>query len=229
MKLYKISLKVFTLLLCCMGNVVSVHGTELNANEMSNKEKIQCGNLVYAGTRSSICFSNKFLSRVSSETSIQVSRSFKDIRLDSKDLFSTPFCIMSGEDSFTLNKAEQKNIRKYLENGGFLLSSPNCSNQAWDTALRRNFKAIFPDQKFQKINMDHPIFQMIYPIKSLRLKSGGTTKLEGLFINDRLVMIHSKEGLNDVKNAKGCCCCGGNEIKEAQQVNVNILTYSLLH
>ena len=208
---------------------VFVNAGELDSNALSNKEKIQCGNLIYAGTRSSVCFSNKFLSRVSSETSIQVSRSFKDVKLDSNDLFATPFCIISGEGSFSLNKAEQQNMRKYLENGGFLLSSPNCSNKEWDSALRRVFKSIFPDNKFEKIAMDHAIFSMIYPVKSLHLKSGGSTKLEGLFIDGRLVMVHSKEGLNDVKNAKGCCCCGGNEIKEAQQVNVNILTYALLH
>ena len=218
---------ILSCLLLCLSS--SLMAGELDSNGLSNKEKIQCGNLIYAGTRSSICFSNKFLSRVSSETNIQVNRSFKDVKLDSNDLFDTPFCIISGENSFNLSKAEQKNLRKYLENGGFLLSSPNCSNKEWDAALRRTFKAMFPDNKFQKIDMDHAIFQMIYPIKSLHLKSGGSTKLEGLFINERLVMVHSKEGLNDVKNAKGCCCCGGNEIKEAQQVNVNILTYALLH
>ena len=77
--------------------------------------------------------------------------------------------------------------------------------------------------------MEHPIFSLVYKVTALHLKSGGTTRLEGLFIGERLVMVYSKEGLNDVSNAKGCCCCGGNEIKESQKMNVNILTYSLLH
>jgi hypothetical protein len=32
-----------------------------------------------------------------------------------------------------------------------------------------------------------------------------------------------------VKNAKGCCCCGGNEIMQAAQVNLNALVYALLY
>jgi hypothetical protein len=32
-----------------------------------------------------------------------------------------------------------------------------------------------------------------------------------------------------VGNAKGCCCCGGNEIRNSALVNVNILTYALLY
>jgi hypothetical protein len=26
----------------------------------------------------------------------------------------------------------------------------------------------------------------------------------------------------------GCCCCGGNEIRNSQKVNANILAYALL-
>ena len=66
-------------------------------------------------------------------------------------------------------------------------------------------------------------------IRRLTDKKGGTTFVEGLEINGRLVMVYSKDGLNDVANAKGCCCCGGNMIIEAAEVNVNILTYSLLY
>ena len=48
-------------------------------------------------------------------------------------------------------------------------------------------------------------------------------------VNGRLVMVYSKDGLNDVSNAKGCCCCGGNMIVEAVLVNVNVFTYALLY
>jgi hypothetical protein len=35
--------------------------------------------------------------------------------------------------------------------------------------------------------------------------------------------------LNNTANAPGCCCCGGNEIKNSMEVNVNILAYALLY
>ncbi|NQZ56346.1 MAG: DUF4159 domain-containing protein [Lentisphaeraceae bacterium] len=210
-------------------SVFTLSAGELNSSEVRDKTKIRCGNLVYAGTRSAVCFANKFLSRVSTETQINVAKSFKDVKLNSKELFDTPFCVFSGGGNFSLSKAERDNLKKYLLNGGFILASPNCSNEKWDSSLRRIMKSIFPKNSFKKVPMDHPIFSLVYQVKALHLKNGGTAGVEGLFIGDRLVMVYSKEGLNDVGNAKGCCCCGGNEIKESQKMNVNILTYSLLH
>ncbi|MCA9429391.1 MAG: hypothetical protein KC940_02670, partial [Candidatus Omnitrophica bacterium] len=60
-------------------------------------------------------------------------------------------------------------------------------------------------------------------------KSSGSAVLEGLEIDGRIVMIYSPEGLNDTSNVQGCCCCGGNEVKNSQEVNVNVITYSLTH
>jgi hypothetical protein len=44
----------------------------------------------------------------------------------------------------------------------------------------------------------------------------------------KLVLIYSQDGLNDTANTSGCCCCGGNEIANAEQVNVDILAYALI-
>ena len=82
--------------------------------------------------------------------------------------------------------------------------------------------------------MDHPIFHTVFDIRSIRLKKGGTTQLEGLTIEDKIVLIYSPEGLNDTANAgrngqRQCCCCGGNEIKNSHEINVNIFTYALTH
>ena len=44
------------------------------------------------------------------------------------------------------------------------------------------------------------------------------------------MLILSPDGLNDTANAgPSCCCCGGNEIKSAKEINVNLLAYALTH
>ena len=222
-------MKKWTLILLILCSGSSFMAKELSSSRLRQKEKIRCGNLVYAGTRSSVCFANKFLSRIETESNIKSTHHFKDVKLGSKELFTTPFSIMSGEGSFSLSKQERKNLKLYLQNGGFILSSPNCSNEKWDDAFRRLMKDMFPKNKMKKIPMTHSIFSLVYKVKTLHLKNGGTASVDGLFIDGRLVMVYSKEGLNDVGNAKGCCCCGGNEIKESQKVNVNVFTYALLH
>ena len=50
-----------------------------------------CANLIYAGTKSSVCFSEEFLSTVASETSINTSRKFKPVKLAEKEIFHFPF------------------------------------------------------------------------------------------------------------------------------------------
>ena len=191
--------------------------------------KLQCGNLVYAGTKSSICFADKFLSDVAEKTNLNVGKNFVPVRLEADNVFDFPFCVWSGEADFSLTKKERENLRKYLLNGGFILSSPGCSDPGWDTALRKELKLIFPEYKMVKLPMSHPVFSTVNQVTRLTDKHGGQAFVEGMEVNGRLVMVYSKDGLNDVSNAKGCCCCGGNMIVEAVLVNVNVFTYALLY
>jgi hypothetical protein len=138
---------------------------------------LQCGNLIYAGSQSSVCFADNFLSDVAAQTNLRVNKTFCSVRLDAEALFDYPFCVISGNQSFSLTKKEREQLRKYLTQGGFLR----------------------------------------------------TVSLDGLEINGRLVLVYSKEGLNDVRHASGCCCCGGNEIESPARVNVNVFTYAALY
>ncbi|MEM7393392.1 MAG: DUF4159 domain-containing protein, partial [Verrucomicrobiota bacterium] len=163
------------------------------------------------------------------KSNLDVNPKFVRVPLESEQLYNFPFCIFSGEGRFSLTDAQRENLYNYLTQGGFILASPGCSDKAWDESLRKEVKLVFPEYELRKIPMTHNVFRVIYNIPALHDKKGNTVLVEGLFIKGRLAMVYSQEGLNDVRNAKGCCCCGGNEIQEAQNVNVNILIYSLLH
>jgi hypothetical protein len=54
------------------------------------REAVECANLIYAGTKSSVCFSEQFLSAVASETSINAARKFKPVKLADKEIFRFP-------------------------------------------------------------------------------------------------------------------------------------------
>jgi hypothetical protein len=196
-----------------------------------DKELLKCANLVYAGSKSSVCFSEKFLATIKHETNCQPEQKFSTVRLAKDDMFKYPFSIMTGEGVFKLLDKERKVLKSYLTRGGFLLASAGCSSKEWDRAFRQEIKKIFPDKKMTKITLSHPIFHSVFDINDIKLKKGGKTHLEGLIIDGKIVMIYSPEGLNDTGNSgkKGCCCCGGNEIKNSQQINVNIFTYALTH
>ena len=186
------------LLVLCLG-LAPVH---LPAKEGA----VQCGNLIYAGTKTSRCFSDEFLSTVQQKTSIATERRFKPVKLSSDELFKFPFVIMTGEDDFNLTRKERENLKKYLENGGFMLASPGCSNKAWSTAFQREIKRIFGKDALKDIPMDHALFNTIFTVKELKLSHGGKGKLQGITHNDKLVVAFASDGLNDTSNTEGCCC-----------------------
>ena len=186
-----------------------------------------CANLVYAGTRSSVCFSDQFLSIIARDSTIQTVRKFRSVKLADAEIFQYPFCIMTGEGAFSLTDGERVNLRRYLERGGFLLASAGCSSKEWDASFRRELAGIFPDRALADIPLTHEIFNTVYPIGRLSTKHADAS-LHGLVLDRKTVLIYSPDGLNDTATMHGCCCCGGNEIANAQQVNVNILAYALL-
>jgi hypothetical protein len=190
---------------------------------------LQCGNLIYAGNKSSVCFADRFLTEVVEQTCLRVNRKFCLVRLDSEALFDFPFCVMSGNESFSLCDLERSHLRKFLAQGGFLLASPGCSDQTWDRAFRQEIRICFPDNSLKRIPMTHPIFSVVNLIPRLTDKHGRPVALEGLELSGRLAVVYSKEGLNDVQHAIGCCCCGGNEVSNPMRVNVNVFTYAVLY
>lgn len=197
---------------------------------LAKEGAIECGNLIYAGTKTSKCFSDEFLSTVQQKTSIATERKFKPVKLSSEELFKIPFAIMTGEGDFNIPAAERDNLKKYFENGGFILASASCSNEAWDAAFQREIKRLFGNDCLKDIPMDHEIFRTIYPIKDLKLSKAGTeARLRGVFIDGKIVVVYSNDGLNDTSHTEGCCCCGGNEIHNSMEINANILAYALLH
>src|SRR6266849_4538386 len=98
---------------------------------------VQVANLVYAGIKSSHCFSDHFLVTAEQDSAISTSRRFHAVKSGSEELFNFPLVIMTGEGTFQLTDAERQNLRQYVERGGFLLASAGCSSQEWNRAFRK--------------------------------------------------------------------------------------------
>lgn len=208
--------------------LLAVSFSAAHAADAGGGDMIECANLIYAGTKSSVCFSEEFLSAVAAETSICAARKFKPVKLGENEVFKFPFAVMTGEGGFSLTDSERRNLRVYLQKGGFLLASAGCSSKEWSDSFQREIDALFPDRQLAEVSMDHPLFRTVYDVKRLDMSHGGTAKLLGLTLGGKIALIVSTDGLNDTGTMHGCCCCGGNEIKNAQKVNGNILAYALL-
>ena len=202
------------------------------ANSDSSQGVVQCANLIYGQDKSSVCFSDEFLAQIQKDTHVRTNRRFCPVKLQGQEIYQYPFAVMTGEGAFALTPAQRTNLRNYLTRGGFLLASAGCSSSEWNASFRAEMRTVFPELKLQKLSLSHPIFHTVYDIKQLNTTHGATAdpSLEGLEIDGKIVLIYSHEGLNDTANAgPGCCCCGGNEIGNARQINVNLLAYALTH
>lgn len=215
---------VLVLVFCCFATVLRGQA------KPAQGDLVTCGNLIYAGSKTSKCFADYFLKRLARNTNIQTKAKFTPVKLSSKDLYKYPFCVMTGEGRFTLTEQERANLQNYLRRGGFLLASAGCSNPEWVASFRREMKRIFPKEKLETIPMSHPLFHTVYEIKSVETGHGNHAKLEGLHLGRRLAVVFSADGLNDTEHAaEECCCCEGDEIVNADMINANALAYALLH
>lgn len=191
---------------------------------------VNCAILTYGNGKTSRCFSNEFLSQVSRETHIRCNPKFVPVQLDSMDIFNCPFAVMTGEGRFELPEAQRLNMRNYLENGGFIIASAGCSSDEWKESFRQEIGRVFADVPLKTLDAAHPVFHSVYEIQELRCKGSHKAHLEGLEIDGKVVLIFSPDGLNDTgKAGPRCCCCGGNEIQNSRQMNVNLLAYTLTH
>lgn len=230
---------VWLMAMCLVGVLVAVAWAESAPGQAvgrggagtSSQGLVRVGMLVYDQGKTGVCFSDGFLTIVARETQANINRRFEAVSLAGGDLFEYPFIVMSGTGRFTLSQEELGNLKAYLLRGGFILASAGCSNRLWAASFQEVVRTVFPDADLKPIGLDHPIFHTLYDIDRATSRKGtDQDALLGLELHGRLIAVFSPLGLNDTASAgKGCCCCGGNEVRNAAQINANILVYILTH
>jgi hypothetical protein len=192
--------------------------------------RIVVARFVYEQGREETCFAEAFLVNADRESSVKVARHFAFVALSREEIFAFPFAVMTGSRACNLTAAEKKNLKAYLDRGGLLLASSSCSSQEWADSFRALLLELYPGQKLTPLGMDHPIFHRLYDIDRVVARKAVDAQplIYGLEFGGRLAVVFSPLGLNDTDNAgPGCCCCGGNEIRNAQFINANVLIYAL--
>lgn len=199
------------------------------AERTSSDGLVSVAMLSYADGKSSRCFATAFLQLAASRASINVDPEFASVDLASGDLFQHPFVVMTGEGAFELSEREVQQLRNFLSRGGLLLASAGCSNADWIVSFRRAMDRAFPGRPLAEIQPGHEVFSTVFELSNLRTKKRQPALLYGLELDGRLAVVFSPQGLNDTDDAgNGCCCCAGDEVREAKLLNANVLAYALL-
>ena len=99
-------------------------------------------------------------------TNINISPGPKVVRLvDFDDMVRHPFVFMTSEGYFRLAPREEKNLREFLERGGFILAD-DCVLWAKEDRFFRCYRdlvnRLFRDNPMRPIPLDHEIFHIYY-------------------------------------------------------------------
>jgi len=166
-------------------------------------------------------------------TNMNVSQEPKVVRLDDfDDMCRNPFVFMTSEGHFKLKPEEEKNMREFLERGGFILAD-DCVYWGKEDRFFQSYNKLMnklsPDNPMRKIPYDHEIFHIYYDFKR------GCPHMQGV-PNGAYGLFERGTGRIMTINCPGDIHCGWvNQYweppknLEAIKMGINIIIYYLSH
>lgn len=104
-----------------------------------------------------------FSYRLQQLTSLQVDPKGAIVDIDAEQLRHYPFVYMIEPGDIWITDEEAKILRDYLLNGGFIMVDDFWGFQEWKN-FERALRQIFPDREWVELELDHPIFHMVFDI-----------------------------------------------------------------
>lgn len=103
--------------------------------------------------------------RLQQMTSMKVSSDGRIIQLTDPELMNYPWIYIVEPGGLSLSDEEVVALRKYLENGGFLMFDDFWGESAWQN-VEREMKRVLPNRSFSELPLDHPLYSCVFQIKS---------------------------------------------------------------
>ena len=107
-----------------------------------------------------------FLFRLAELIPAKVHPSAQTVTLSDPELFSFPFIYMCDVGWMELSNEEARNLRTYLEKGGFLWVDDFWGAGEWAN-LERNMRRVFPDREWRDLGKDHGILSSVFPLEGV--------------------------------------------------------------
>lgn len=169
-----------------------------------------------------------WLGEFAARTGVATAAAPATVTMDSEDLYRYPLLYLVGHGGIALDDREVRELRRYLDAGGFLYAN---DNYGLDPAFRALMARVFPDSPLRPLGSEHPIYHCFYDLPGLpkiHEHDGAPAQGFGIEREGRLVVFYSwssdiGDGLEDPE-------VHGDppEAREAAaRMAVNILTYAL--
>jgi len=174
-------------------------------NEEASTDKVSLVQIVYDGVwKTRHVGLSVLLHTFNQRTDVPVKFKVKQIRLNNRAIFNSPLLYITGHEHFSMSKAEVMQLRKYLQNGGFLLAEACCGRKGFDLAFRQLMKQALPTHPLKALSQSASVFATPHQIKTLGVTptlnqdlgaSAVPPMLEGVEIEGNTVVVYSRFGL----------------------------------
>ena len=166
--------------------------------EAQNSEEFKIARIQYRGGGdwySSPTALTNMLRFLKDEVPVTVSSQDDDVQLGSRDIHNYPFLYMTGHGNIAVNDAEMDNLRRYLDNGGFLYVD---DDYGFDQYVRPILQNIFPEEEFFELPANHPIYNIVHPFPEGRPPKvhehdGKPPQAFAVYRNGRMVLLYTYE------------------------------------
>jgi len=116
------------------------------------------------------------------------------VEAGSRDLFNFPFVHMTGHGNVVFSESDARNLRRYLEAGGFLHIDDNYGLNEF---IRREMKKVFPGKDFVELPPSHPLFRQKFDfpngLPKIHEHDNKPPQAFGIFLENRLVCLFTYE------------------------------------
>lgn len=116
------------------------------------------------------------------------------VEVGSQEIFNYPFVHLTGHGNVVFSDSDARNLRRYLEAGGFLHVD---DNYGLDPYIRREMKKVFPEKEFIELPPSYPVFNQKFSfpegLPKIHEHDNKPPQAFGIFFNDRLVCLYTYE------------------------------------
>lgn len=134
------------------------------------------------------------------------------------ELLPSPIAYLSGHNEPIFTNWEKELLKKYVDQGGFILAEACCGSQTFDIGFRKLMKEMFPDNPLVELKPEHPIWRSHPPSVDPR-----EFKLYGIELGCKTVVVYSPQAISGFWEAN---LLNEGRGKQAFQLGVNIIAYA---
>jgi hypothetical protein len=170
-------------------------------------------------------------------STLEVKFKRQDVELSDPKTASYPLLYMTGHREIQLTDEEVSRLAGYLQAGGMLLADACCGRMAFDMAFRRELGRVLPQNKLERLPLDHPVYHCHYDIGAVdytpRVREDfgpfDTPELEGITLDGRLAVVYCRFDLGNGWEQFPHAYSYGVKEEDALKLGTNVVVYAITH